>query len=59
MIRYLWLVKISVIEILLNVFKPKFNISRIYTFMYITYFPSLYPFAVPKSDFLYKTASLR
>ena len=30
-----------------------------YAFMYITYFVSLYPFAVPKPDFLYKTASLQ
>ena len=27
--------------------------------LYITYFMSLYPFAVPKPDFLYKTASLQ
>ena len=27
--------------------------------MYLTYFFSLYPFAVPKPDFLYKTASLQ
>ena len=30
-----------------------------YTLMYLTYFLSLYPFAVPKPDFLYKTASLQ
>ena len=27
--------------------------------MYLTYFLGLYPFAVPKPDFLYKTASLQ
>ena len=27
--------------------------------MYLTYFLSLYPFAVPRPDFLYKTASLQ
>ena len=27
--------------------------------MYLTYFLSLYPFAVPKPDFLYKIASLQ
>ena len=30
-----------------------------YTFMYLSYFLSLYQFAVPKPDFLYKTASLQ
>ena len=34
-----------------------FNVFN--TFMYFTYFQSLYPFAVPKPDFLYKTASLQ
>ena len=28
-------------------------------FMYIAYFLSLYPFAVPKPDFLYESASLQ
>ena len=27
--------------------------------MYLTYFLSLFPFAVPKPDFVYKTASLQ
>ena len=30
-----------------------------YTLTYLIYFPSLYLFAVPKPDFLYKTASLQ
>ena len=30
-----------------------------YMFMYLTYFLSLYPFAVQKPDFLYETASLQ
>ena len=30
-----------------------------YTFMYLIYFLSLYPFAVSKPDFLYETASLQ
>ena len=30
-----------------------------FTFKYLTYFLSFYPFAVQKSDFLYKTASLQ
>ena len=30
-----------------------------YTLMYLTYFLSVYHFAIPKPDFLYKTASLQ
>ena len=34
-------------------------LERSVKIMYLMYFLSLYPFAVPKPDFLYKTASLQ